>query len=159
MKYHAFCLGAQVENKTFESHSHEDTQAFATKLAHSLVAPRVIALVGDLGAGKTTFVQAFVKALKHGDKARVKSPSFALHHEYGTDPVCHHLDLYRLNDVGHFEALGLQDVIDNEQGFVLIEWPELILNQLPKNRILLRIEESGADSRTIHLSTIDSVDK
>src|SRR5690349_14433977 len=87
----------------------EEVEALAAKLATSLVPPRVIALSGDLGAGKTTFVRAFVQALPHGDKARVKSPTFALHHEYATEPVCHHMDLYRLTHGDQLDDLGLRD--------------------------------------------------
>lgn len=136
----------------FVSHSKEETQGFAAKLALEIEPPAVIALSGDLGAGKTTFVRAFVRALRFGDKVRVKSPSFALHHEYATSPICHHLDLYRLSDTRHFEDLGLRELIDNPDGIVLIEWPELIMGQLPASTIKVRFEDLGGEGRSLILT-------
>jgi len=129
----------------------EEVEALAAKLATTLVPPRVIALSGDLGAGKTTFVRAFVRALPHGDKARVKSPTFALHHEYGTEPVCHHMDLYRLTHSDQLDDLGLRDIIDNPTGFVLIEWPEVAGHKLPQNTVTVRFTEVSQTERKVEV--------
>jgi tRNA threonylcarbamoyl adenosine modification protein YjeE len=141
-----------VKETVVVSHSQEETEGIAAQMARTLQAPQVIALIGDLGAGKTTFVRAFVGALMHGDKARVKSPSFALHHEYATSPVCHHMDLYRLSDARQFEDLGLREIVDAGQGIVIIEWPEIIEPQLPANTIKIRFKELSEQSREITIT-------
>ena len=140
-----------MPERTLISNSEEETEAIAAELGRTLATPQVIALEGDLGAGKTTFVRAFVRALMHGEKVRVKSPSFALHHEYATLPVCHHLDLYRLSNAHHIEELGLLEIIDSATGFVLIEWPGVIAAQLPKNTVQIRLEERPDGARNIHI--------
>jgi tRNA threonylcarbamoyl adenosine modification protein YjeE len=128
-----------------------EVEALAAKLATTLVPPRVIALSGDLGAGKTTFARAFVRALPYGDKARIKSPTFAIHHEYATQPVCHHLDLYRLRNADELDDLGLRDLLDNPLGFVLIEWPEVASAKLPKNTIHIRFAEISPTERNVEI--------
>jgi len=128
-----------------------EVEALAAKLATTLKPPRVIALVGDLGAGKTTFARAFVRALPHGDKARIKSPTFAIHHEYATQPVCHHIDLYRLNHTDELDDLGLRELFDNPSGFVLIEWPQIAAQKLPKNTLYIRFTEISPTERNVEI--------
>lgn len=141
-----------MASKSLILSSLEDTERFAADLAQTLAPPQVIALFGDLGTGKTTFVRAFVGALQNGDKIRVKSPSFALHHEYPTTPEAHHLDLYRLTSAEQLEDLGLFEVIEGQHGFVLIEWPQIVDASLPLNTIRISFEDLGEDRRRV---TID----
>jgi tRNA threonylcarbamoyladenosine biosynthesis protein TsaE len=96
-------------------------ESFATKFAWEVRAPLVIWLEGDLGAGKTTFARALIRAL--GYKGRVKSPTYGLLEQYqlGSLQVLH-MDLYRISDPGELEFLGLADLLD-EQTILLIEWP------------------------------------
>lgn len=141
--------------KIYRFASQNETEEFATRVAHILKAPRVLALYGDLGAGKTTFVRAFVHALPGGEKARVKSPSYALLHTYETHPKVHHLDLYRLSDRGHFEDLGLQEVLFDETSFVLIEWPQIIESALPQNSVRLTFKEVDSEAREVEFSAPD----
>lgn len=140
-----------MASSNFIFNSQEETERFAASLAHKLEPPLAIALLGEVGAGKTTFVRAFVKSLKNGDKVRVKSPSYALHHEYATTPEVHHLDLYRLTDTRQIEDLGLIDLIQNTHGFILIEWPEAVISQLPANSIHLHFEYIRDNIRQVTL--------
>ncbi len=105
------------------------TEALAARLARTMLGsgvalPWVILLDGDLGAGKTTFVRGFVRALPGGRDVVVQSPTFALARRYPTTPPVHHLDLYRLRQQAGagaaVEELGLSDVDD---GIVFVEWP------------------------------------
>ena len=112
-----------MSNKGRVEFPHEQQlESFAGKLAHAIRAPLVLWLVGDLGAGKTTFARSLIHAL--GYPGRVKSPTYGLLEHYQTDLVqVLHLDLYRINDPGELEFLGLADLLD-EQTILLIEWPD-----------------------------------
>ncbi len=123
-----------------------ELRAWATAFAARLQPPAVVALRGDLGAGKTTFAQALLAAL--GVSGDVTSPTFALVHEYGTPrgPV-HHLDLYRLRDASQLAALGWDDIL-RAKGVVLVEWPERAEGALPSDMIELQLAHvPGAPER------------
>ena len=96
--------------------------AFAQRLAGLLADGGVIHLHGDLGAGKTTFARALLRAL--GVDARIKSPTYSLVESYALgDLAIHHLDLYRIADPGELEWLGLADLAVGRH-LILIEWPQ-----------------------------------
>ena len=98
------------------------TGLLATQLSTLLKAPLLVGLRGDLGAGKTTFVRAFVNALAPG--TRVKSPTYTLVETYSLPQArLHHLDLYRLDSPDELLQLGLDDLL-SEDALVLVEWPE-----------------------------------
>lgn len=98
----------------------------------------VVALRGDLGAGKTTMVQELARAI--GVRDEVTSPTFALVHEYASPrgPV-HHLDLYRLRDASQLAQLGWDDIL-RARGIVLVEWPERAAGQLPPQTVEILLE-------------------
>lgn len=98
----------------------------------------VVALRGDLGAGKTTMVQELVRAL--GVRDEVTSPTYALVHEYASPrgPV-HHFDLYRLRDASQLAQLGWDDIL-RAQGIVLVEWPERAAGMLPPQTVEILLE-------------------
>ena len=104
-------------------------QAWAATFAAALQPPAVLALRGDLGAGKTTLAQALLGAL--GVREDVTSPTYALVHEYASPrgPV-HHLDLYRLRDASQLAPLGWEDIL-RTRGIVIVEWPERAEGALP----------------------------
>lgn len=111
--------------------SPEETKEFAIDFAKSLKAGDIICLYGDLGAGKTTFVQGLAKGL--GIDKRIISPTFTIIREYPIEnSKFYHIDLYRLKDVIN---LGLEEVLSSRQNILAIEWPEIAENILPKNRI------------------------
>ncbi len=108
--------------------SAEETKAVAAEFAMHLNGGEVIALIGDLGAGKTTFTQGLVAAL--GSSARVKSPTFTVMNEYpitghATIRRVVHLDCYRFTDEAEIAALELDDY-RRADTMILIEWPEKI---------------------------------
>jgi tRNA threonylcarbamoyladenosine biosynthesis protein TsaE len=127
------------------------TQALARDLARTLTAPVVVALYGDLGAGKTLFTQALARAL--GVTEPVTSPTFTLINEYDLPDgrKLFHVDVYRLHDaVPEAIALGLEDLFD--EGIVVIEWADRIAAILPEDRIDVLFEHAGDHQRRI---TID----
>ena len=102
--------------------SERDLEIFADKFASDLHLPLVIWLQGDLGAGKTAFARALIHAL--GYHGRVKSPTYGLLEQYQIASLqVLHMDLYRINDPGELEFLGLEDLLDDKT-ILLIEWPE-----------------------------------
>ena len=116
--------------------SPEETQSIARWMSKHLP-PTAIALVGTLGLGKTCFAKGFVEALGM-NKNSVSSPTFALLHEYDSHPPVLHLDVYRLESED-LPNLGLEERIDDhidvEEGFVLVEWANLHPHLMPHDAI------------------------
>lgn len=126
----------------------EATIAFGQRLASVLPGGLVAYLHGDLGAGKTTFARAFLKALGVGE--RVKSPTYSLVEGYDIGSRrAFHLDLYRIADPGELEWLGL-DSLAEPGAIVLVEWPERGQGALPPVDLELRFRHAG-DGRVVRL--------
>ncbi|MET0902777.1 MAG: tRNA (adenosine(37)-N6)-threonylcarbamoyltransferase complex ATPase subunit type 1 TsaE [Acidimicrobiales bacterium] len=107
----------------------------------------VIVLAGDLGAGKTAFVQGFGRGL--GVTDRITSPTFTLVHVYEGRLLVHHLDVYRLEQMNEALDLGLPEMLD-EGGVVLIEWGDAILPMLPHDFLEVRLTFGmGDDDRHV----------
>ncbi len=114
------------------TYSAEETRIVGASLAPVLLPGDVISLSGDLGAGKTAFVQGVAIALGVG--ARVTSPSFTIVHEYeGRFPIIH-LDVYRLDSFQQVIDLGFEEYLD-PHSIVLIEWGEAIAPMLPRRHL------------------------
>lgn len=124
-----------------------DTQAFAVRLAPFIRTGDVLALAGDLGAGKTTFARALINALlaDHGlPPEDVPSPTFTLVQEYPLpDFVLYHVDLYRIEAESELDELGLDDAF--AEGVLLIEWPDRLGSQLPVSRLDMDFSLTGLD--------------
>lgn len=127
------------------------TEALARRLAGVVRLGDVIALWGGLGAGKTAFARAFIRA--SGDPAEdVPSPTFTLVQTYTLAVgACWHFDLYRLQSPDEVWELGIEDALG--QGVVLIEWPERLGALLPADRLDVRLESgAAANSRRVRLT-------
>ncbi len=135
---------------TLTTHSAEETQAFAEALGRILKGGEVLALEGDLGAGKTCFVQGLAAGLEVPPEVYVCSPTYTLHDSYPGRKTLHHLDLYRLGDADELEEIGWRDYLDGE-AIVVIEWANRIEDYLPPDFLLIRLEILDAHRRTIHL--------
>lgn len=128
--------GARVEVD-----SEADTERLAQALAPLVTPGTVIALTGELGAGKTRFTRALAEALG-ADPTQVSSPTFVLVHEYDADMPILHIDTYRLKSIGEFEALGLGDEL-GAGGLCLIEWADRVEQSLPTGAWRVAIAAQG----------------
>lgn len=132
--------------------SETDTQAFAARLANALQGvdgDALIALHGDLGAGKTTLVRHLLHAL--GVTGRVKSPTYAVVESYALPAfAAWHLDFYRFNDPQEFEDAGLRDIFASP-GLKLVEWPDKAAGHLPPADLQLHLSSAGDSCRTAEL--------
>ena len=130
------------------THSENETKTLASKIAQKINSG-VIALTGELGAGKTTFVQGFVKGL--GIKDKIISPTFVLirQHKMVDSRILYHIDLYRLEGKINIKSLGLEEILSFPDNIVLIEWAEKIKEHLPKSTINIYIEKLEGSKRGI----------
>lgn len=139
--------------KTFISSSPEETFRLGEKLGRKLTGGEVVCLYGELGAGKTVLAKGLGKGL--GVTGEIISPTFTLIQEYplasSEDMRFIHMDLYRLNCIEEAEVIGVTDFFQDDC-VCLIEWPEIISELLPPERLEIRIEGSGESPRTIFLN-------
>lgn len=129
--------------------SKEETKNLAAKLARGST-DRVFALTGQLGVGKTTFVQGFAKGL--GIKEKITSPTFILIRQHPipkNKKFLYHIDLYRLENIEKFADLGLKEILSDPNYIVLIEWAEKVKEILPKNTLWISIVTTKKNSRLI----------
>ena len=121
--------------------------AVAAQLAQTLRPGDALALSGELGAGKTTFVRALVRAL-HGSDVPVSSPTFVFRQCYAGTPPVEHLDLFRLDDPGEAADLGLEEAFGPDR-ITVVEWPERLPGLMPAGAIAIRIEGAGDEPRRL----------
>lgn len=127
----------------------DDLNKFANGLVGALEDGMVIALEGDLGAGKTKLVSFVGQALKVEEE--VQSPTFSLVNIYKGDMVINHLDLYRLESEEEIESFEYEDYFFPRRGVSFIEWPQNASSYLPRNIKYIRIEKIDQDKRSISL--------
>ena len=134
-------------NYKYTSRSEEDTQELAENMESENFPGMVICLDGELGSGKTVFVKGFAKALEI--KETVTSPTYNLIKEYpdGQMPL-YHMDLYRLDPKNN--NIGITDYF-NRDGICIIEWPEMIEDELPEERLDIKIKIIDEETRVFVL--------
>lgn len=135
-----------------QTNTAEETRKFAKDYALSFRNGGILALSGDLGAGKTTFAQGFAKGL--GVEDRIVSPTFLIIRQYpipNQNNFFYHIDLYRMEDID-LKNSGLEEILSEPSNVVLIEWAEKIADHLPENINKLLLRKVG-NSHEIELQT------
>lgn len=142
----------------------EETQKVAAKFVGELLdfkteGARVVALEGELGAGKTVFVQAVSKTL--GVKENIKSPTFVLMKSYAMIKgfTLYHLDCYRLRDEQDLIPLEIKEILTDSKNIVLIEWSERVANVLPKEYFRVHIDHIDETTRNIEIEVVNTNDR
>lgn len=128
------------------THSPEETIDFARKVGKMLRGGDIIAYVGGMGAGKTTFTRGLAEGMGLGDV--VTSPTFALVNEYAGKTTLYHFDMYRIMNEEALETTGFYDYM-TPQSVIAVEWSENITSALPENTIFIRINILDESSREI----------
>ena len=117
------------------------------------ISGKILLVCGEVGSGKTTLVKEICKQLKVKDQ--VSSPTYTLINEYSCDDgLVIHMDLYRIENKEEINNLGLFEYLDNK--CIIIEWPEIIINDLDINHSILKIDFIDTDNRKINLINISS---
>ena len=129
--------------KEFKSSSAEMTKEIAAEFAKELKPNDVLCMYGDLGAGKTAFVQGLATGL--GVSEYVNSPTFTIVNEYEGDLPLYHFDVYRIGDSSEMFDIGFDEYLDGD-GVTVIEWAELIEDILPVHRYNITILKSDDDN-------------
>ena len=112
--------------KPIESKTADETLALGETMGRLISQGMSIALKGDLGAGKTTFVKGLAKGLGVSEEYYITSPTFTLINEYPALPfTLYHLDLYRLSSADELEYIGFDDIFDDNH-VIVVEWPEIL---------------------------------
>ena len=138
---------------TYISKSEQDTISYAENFAKALQLGDIVVLTGELGSGKTKFVEGVLKHFNLEDE--ISSPTFTIVNEYTSDKInIYHFDVYRLEDSDEFYAMGGDEYFS--KGICLIEWGEMIENILPKpyTKITFRKNENNPEVRELVIETI-----
>ena len=134
------------------TNNRDETLDFAEKLAKQIVAPKIIVLSGDLGAGKTTFSKGFAKGL--GISETITSPTFTLLNEYSGDKNLYHFDMYRLSSKEEAYELGFENYFENNDGIILVEWAENVKGLFTPPYLKVLIEKIDENKRKFTLEEI-----
>lgn len=144
----------KIENrlrKTAEylSDSAENTREIARNFASGLKSNDVVALIGDLGSGKTCWVKGVADGL--GIKDAVHSPTFLIVHEYKNDRlngILYHMDFYRIKHFQELENIGIYDYLYSD-GIVMVEWADKFINIMPPKAVYIKFEIKSKKTRKI----------
>ena len=138
-----------------KSNNTSETLRLGKSLSKLLTKGDIVVLSGELGSGKTKFVEGFLQ--NYGLENEISSPTFNIVNEYSSsDTSIYHFDVYRLEDSDEFYAIGGEEYF--EKGICLIEWGELISDVLPKDYIHITIHKDSIDenSRIFEFKTEDN---
>lgn len=141
--------------KTININTLADLPRAAREFVEAMDDSTVFAFYGDMGAGKTTFINALCKELGVTDDV-ANSPSFSIVNEYRSDTTAeliYHFDLYRLNNLDEAIDMGIEDYFDSG-ALCLLEWPERVEDLLPDDTVRVKLYVNDDDSRTLQLTRL-----
>ena len=144
--------------QTLVTKSPSETQKWSERFAKKLRGGDMVALYGELGSGKTTFVQGLARGL--GVKRHIISPTFIIVRKYGMGIMNHesgiksfyHVDLYRIENKNDLQGLGLEEIMKDKHSIVAIEWAEKVGELLPKTRWDIQFAYVSESRRRVHIS-------
>ena len=134
----------------FQTKSSAETIRIGKSIGSHLLPGDVVALVGELGAGKTQFIKGMATGIGVGKPTYISSPSFTLINEYPGRIPFYHIDLFRLEREKEAEELGLEDYFQGK-GIAAIEWADKIPSFLPKEILLIHIAYTGIHTRSLEI--------
>ncbi len=137
-----------MESKTIISNNLKQTQRFASDFAKALKKGDILCLYGNLGSGKTSFVQGLAKGL--GITQRIISPTFIIARRYEIgDLNLYHIDLYRIQTIYDLQGIGIDEILKDDENITAIEWAEKLFDLMPSKRIDLQFEYINETTRKI----------
>lgn len=146
-----------IETGEFITHSAEETFELAYRIGESLTVSTVFLLRGELGAGKTVFAKGLAAGLEI-DPAEVNSPTFTIVNQLDGRMRFYHLDLYRLSGrLEELRELGWEEMIEEENAVMVIEWPERLGSRVPPGAYRVEISDLGGDSRRISINAVGGI--
>ena len=144
----------------YYTNSDKETEAIGEQFGRSVKDGTVVAMYGDLGAGKTVIARGFARGL--GITEAVSSPTYTIVQEYDipeSNRRFYHLDLYRISDEHAALGFGVDEFLSDPDAWTLLEWPIRIKGILPPELITLTIEKTGEEERLIRLEFPENMDK
>ena len=136
-----------------ETHRPDETRQWGERLGRALRPGDVVALIGDLGSGKTTLTQGIAHGLGI-EPSTVTSPSFVLMKEYRTGRVpLYHIDVYRLDGVPEMQRMGYEDYL-TPQSVAVIEWAQKLGSMLPSEHVTVEMEHAGEQARRLTIRAV-----
>jgi tRNA threonylcarbamoyladenosine biosynthesis protein TsaE len=145
---------AGIENisflQVFTSTSAEETRELGKKFGVNLLPNSIVCFFGDLGAGKTTFIQGLTTGVLGFETDEVNSPTFTYLNIYHGKRTLYHFDLYRLRDADEFLSMGFDEILD-AGGVSCLEWAEKIETLIPKEAFYIKMSHLGGDKRKIEI--------
>lgn len=145
------CCGFSMDDFTWISDSPQETYNFGKFLGENLQPGDLVALFGELGAGKTCLTQGIARGLGVPEEYRVTSPTFTIINEYPGRLTLYHLDMYRLSGVRDLDEIDYDDCF-NDRGVVVMEWAEKIKEVLPEGALFILLTYINENRRKIVLS-------
>ena len=141
---------AAVARREYVTQSSEETIERGREIGSGLMAPMLVLLSGELGAGKTTLTKGIVNGLGAAREEEVTSPTFTLVHKYEGRARVYHVDLYRVSGFHDLETLGLEDLF-SENAVVIVEWPDRLTLRTDWPILRIGLEHVAEDTRRIRL--------
>jgi tRNA threonylcarbamoyladenosine biosynthesis protein TsaE len=136
--------------KDYLSHSAAETRELGIAFGKQLQSNSLVCFFGDLGAGKTTFIQGITEGILGTDASEVNSPTFTYLNIYHGNQTLYHFDLYRLRDADEFLSMGFDEMF-YAGGVSCVEWAEKIEGLIPEGAFCIRMVHLGGDERKIEL--------